>query len=105
MRNVLVTTALQLYIDTLPLEEMSVDHPEFHNLYSKECQLFDLLRQMDWEEGEEYRHQVRCYNIDNKISNTINWREYKQSDEPEYDSAGFTEEDRIVNGQYRNREN
>lgn len=24
---------------------------------------------------------------------------------PEYDSAGFTEEDRIVNGQYRNREN
>lgn len=24
---------------------------------------------------------------------------------PEYDSAGFTEEDRIVNGQYRNSEN
>ena len=24
---------------------------------------------------------------------------------PEYDSAGFTEEDRIVNGQYMNREN
>jgi len=24
---------------------------------------------------------------------------------PEYDSAGFTEDDRIVNGQYRNIEN
>jgi hypothetical protein len=52
---------------------MSADHPEFHNLYAKECQLFDLLRQMDWSEGEEYRWKVRCYNIDHKISNKINW--------------------------------
>lgn len=101
MRNVLVTTALQLYIDTVSLESMDVNHPEFHNLYAKECQLFDLLRQMDWQEGEEYRYQVRCYNIDHGIRNT----EPKWNDEgPEYDSAGFTEEDRIVDGQYMNKE-
>jgi len=28
----------------------------------------------------------------------------KLNDEPEYDSAGFTEADRIVDGQYQNKE-
>ena len=69
MRNVLISTAFELYIETLPLEGMSTDHPEFHNLYAKECQLFDLLRQMDWQEGEEYRWEVRCYNIAHGIPN------------------------------------
>lgn len=73
MRDVLISTAFELYIDTVSLEGMSTDHPEFHNLYAKECQLFDLLRQMDWQEGEEYSWKVRCYNIDHKISNEINW--------------------------------
>ena len=73
MRHVLVTTAYQLYIDTVPMEAMPADHPEFHDLYAKECQLFDLLRQMSWEEGEEYRHIVRCYNIDHGISNKSAW--------------------------------
>jgi hypothetical protein len=95
----LVITALELYIETLPLENMSVDHPDFHDLYSKECQLFRVLRMMNWEEGEEYRYQVRCYNIDHGIRNS----EPKWNDEgPEYDSAGFTEEDCIVDGQYMN---
>ena len=31
----------------------------------------------------------------------INFEEEDDDDEPEYDSAGFTEDDRIVNGQYR----
>lgn len=75
MRLTLITTALQLYIETLPLEAEGVDitGQAFHDLYAKECQLFDLLRQMDWAEGEEYRHQVRCYNIDHGISNEIKW--------------------------------
>jgi hypothetical protein len=95
----LIITALELYIETVPLEGMSVDHPDFHDLYSKECQLFNVLRQMNWEEGEEYRYQVRMYNNAHGISN----KQSKWSDEgPEYDSAGFTEEDRIVDGQYMN---
>jgi hypothetical protein len=52
---------------------MSADHPEFHDLYSKECQLFDLLRQMDWQELEDYKHKVRIYNIDHGISNENPW--------------------------------
>ena len=71
MRNVLVTTALQLYIDTIPLESIPYDDPEFHNLYAKECQLFDLMRQMTWEEGEEYRWKVRCHDIDNNIPEPV----------------------------------
>lgn len=77
MRNELVTTALELYIETLPLDAEGCDivGQAFHDLYAKECRLFDLLRQMTWEEGEEYRYRVRCYNIDNSISNN----------EPEWD--------------------
>lgn len=76
MRNVIVTTALELYIETLPLEGDGVDvsSQEFHDLYAKECQLFDLLRQMSWEEGEEYRYQVRMYNNAHGISNKVFWK-------------------------------
>ena len=84
MNKDLITTAFQLYVETVPLENMSVDHPEFHDLYSKECQLFDLLRKMDWEESEEYRHQVRIYNIEHGISNKVSW-----SDEDQNDSLGL----------------
>lgn len=76
MRNELVTTALELYIETLPLDAEGCDlvGQAFHDLYAKECQLFDLMRQMTWEEGEEYRHQVRIYNIQHGISNEISWK-------------------------------
>jgi hypothetical protein len=75
MRHVLVTTAYQLYIDTLELEttDINTESHKWHDLYSKECQLFDLLRQMSWEEGEEYRYQVRMYNNAHGISNEVSW--------------------------------
>lgn len=69
----LIITALELYIETVPLEGMSVDHPDFHDLYSKECQLYNVLRMMNWEEGEEYRYQVRMYNNAHGISNEVSW--------------------------------
>ena len=69
MRNGLVVAALKLYIETLALEstDINTESAKWHDLYSKECKLFDLLRQMDWSEGEEYRHQVRIYNIEHGI--------------------------------------
>lgn len=72
----LVTAALELYIETLALEttDINTESAKWHDLYSKECQLFSLLRQMDWTDGEEYRHQVRCYNIDHGISNEVKWK-------------------------------
>jgi hypothetical protein len=38
-----------------------------------------------------------------EVSDLYYNRKYKiiADDEPEYDSAGFTEDDRIVNGQYK----
>jgi len=71
MRNLLITTSFQLYVDTIELEtiDINIESDKWHNLYSKECQLFDLLRKMEWEELEEYRHIVRIYNIENNISN------------------------------------
>jgi len=75
MRNELVVAALKLYIETLALEatDINTESAKWHDLYSKECKLFDLLRRMDWSEGEEYRHQVCIYNIQHGISNKISW--------------------------------
>ena len=54
MRPVIVTTAYQLFLDTVTLESTPYDHPEFHNMYAKECQLFDLMRQFTDEESTLY---------------------------------------------------
>lgn len=77
MKNLLVSTAFQLYVDTLELEttDINTQSAKWHDLYSKECQLFNMMRQMNWEELEEYKHIVRIYNIDNNISNEVNWED------------------------------
>ena len=82
MRNVLVTAAFALYVETVPLAstDINTDSHRWHDLYAKECQLFDLLRQMDWEESEEYKHMVWVYNNDNGISNKVRW----QDQDPDY---------------------
>jgi hypothetical protein len=71
----IVNEAMDLYIETVPLETTDIDtEPEkWHQLYLQECKLFDLLRKMDWAQGEEYRHRVRIYNIDHGISNKNPW--------------------------------
>ena len=43
--------------------------------------------------------QTALHNEANRIDDVID--EVNEEIEPEYDSAGFTEDDRIVNGQYR----
>jgi hypothetical protein len=58
MNTELVKQAVELFIETLPLEGMSVDHPEFHHLYSQECKLYDCMRCMSEDERGEYKHQI-----------------------------------------------
>lgn len=58
MITALVKEAVALFIETLPLESMSVNHPEFHHLYSQECKLYDCMRRMSEGELDEYRRQV-----------------------------------------------
>lgn len=71
----IVKEAMDLYIETVPLEttDINVESDKWHHLYSQECKLFDLFRKMNWEQSEEYRHQVRIYNIDHGISNENPW--------------------------------
>jgi len=58
MNTELVNQAVTLFIETLPLEGMSVNHPQFHHLYSQECQLYRLIRLMEEDEANEYKRQI-----------------------------------------------
>jgi hypothetical protein len=59
MNTLLVNQAVKLFVDTLPLEGMSTDDPQFHHLYSLECKLYGMMRTMSEGEMDEYRYQVR----------------------------------------------
>lgn len=59
MKSELVQEAVDLYIETLPLEDMDADHPMFEELYEKECRIFVLFAQMTDEESNEYRTAIR----------------------------------------------
>ena len=56
-------------------------------------------------EGINFANKDLVNQIADKIRDEIDLKVYEmdntEDDEPEYDSAGFTEDDRIVNGQYR----
>ena len=69
MTTQLVSQAVALFVETLPLESMSVNHPEFHHLYSQECKLYDCMRRMSEGELEEYRRQVE--DIDPEIGSIL----------------------------------
>jgi hypothetical protein len=62
MSNNLVQEAFELFVETMPLETMPLnDETSFvwHDLYSKECKIFDLLRRMTDEEKDAYRKAVQ----------------------------------------------
>jgi hypothetical protein len=60
MNTELVKQAVELFVETIPMDTMDVDHPEFHHLYSQECKLFGLMRRMNEDERGEYGRQVRA---------------------------------------------
>lgn len=54
----LVKEAVKLYFETLPLSKMPLNNETscvWHDLYSKECKLYELLREMDDSQKVEYR--------------------------------------------------
>ena len=66
MNNNLVQEAFELFVETMPLETMPLnDETSFvwHDLYSKECKIFDLLRRMTDEEKDAYRKAVQAVNL------------------------------------------
>jgi hypothetical protein len=58
MNTELVKQAVELFVETIPMDTMDVDHPQFHHLYSQECKLYDCIRRMSEGECEEYGRQV-----------------------------------------------
>jgi hypothetical protein len=58
MNTQLVQEALDLFIETMPLEDMAADHPMFNELYEKECKIFDLFGHMTEDEHNSYREAV-----------------------------------------------
>jgi hypothetical protein len=60
MNTELVKQAVELFVETIPMDTMDVDHPQFHHLYSQECKLFGLMRRMNEDERGEYGRQVRA---------------------------------------------
>ena len=59
MNTPLVQEALDLFVQTMPLEDMAADHPMFWELYEKECQILELLNRMTDEEHASYRVYVQ----------------------------------------------
>ena len=59
MKSQLVQEAVDLYIETMPLQNMDADHPMFDELYEKECQIFVLFGKMSDDESNEYRTVVK----------------------------------------------
>jgi hypothetical protein len=60
MKSELVQKALDLFVQTMPLEDMAADHPMFWELYEKECKIFDLFGHMTEDEHNMYRKAVQA---------------------------------------------
>lgn len=58
MNTPLVQEALDLFVQTMPLEDMAADHPMFWELYDKECKIFELFGHMTEDEHNTYRIAV-----------------------------------------------
>lgn len=58
MNTPLVQEALDLFVQTMPLEDMAADHPMFDELYDKECKIFELFGHMTEDERNTYRIAV-----------------------------------------------
>ena len=58
MSTPLVQEALDLFVQTMPLEDMAADHPMFEELYENECKIFELFGHMTEDEHNAYRKAV-----------------------------------------------
>ena len=63
MEKTKVRQAFELWVETLDLEvtDINTESAKWHDLYSKECQLFDILRTFTEEERKEYDTLVKNY--------------------------------------------
>jgi hypothetical protein len=68
----LVQEAVNLFIETRPLEDMGAEDPMFEELYEQECRIYQLFGRMNDEEMNEYRIAVKYIEyLDNRGFFTI----------------------------------
>jgi len=85
-----VTKAYDLFVETLPLEsiDINLEPAKWHDLYSKECQIYALFNLMTEEEMEQYRTLVANHT---SIPTSEEWRE--QEIQWEYMNGAYPDED------------
>ena len=74
---------------------------QLHELLNRAC---DIITSLEGYANEHSHYPEHNRELQRTIDNFFNEIDMLNEEDtgPEYDSAGFTEEDRIVNGQYRN---
>ena len=63
MTQSIVTQAFRLFVETLPLATTCIEteSAKWHDLYSKECEMFGLMMKFTPEQGDEYRKMVHDF--------------------------------------------
>lgn len=83
----------------------STDAKRLSELLDKACSLIITLEGYIIDADSDY-DETPCAKAVHELFGEIDMLNFHPHEDtgPEYDSAGFTEEDRIVDGQYRNRD-
>jgi hypothetical protein len=71
--NRLVADAIELFNETKDLPNISIENNShlFHDLYNKECKLFDLLGKMNDTETELYQNKIKFQSLKSKMDNKL----------------------------------
>jgi hypothetical protein len=59
MNTQLVQKAVNLFVETIELDTMDTENPQFEELYQKECQIYTLFEQMTENELDRYRVAIK----------------------------------------------
>jgi hypothetical protein len=67
-KNMEVNWAVELFVETLPLQFVDINEQsdKWHDLYSKECQLFGIMSKFDKSQSVEYKKRI--------TKETFKWR-------------------------------
>lgn len=67
-KNTEVNKAIDLYVETLPLQYTDIDEQsaKWHDLYSKECELFGIMSKFDKSQSVEYKKRI--------VKETFKWK-------------------------------
>jgi hypothetical protein len=76
-----VETAVELFIETeqLKFTDINAERGKWHNLYSQECKLFDIMRNFKPEENYNYKRIINALSLEAEIITQSIWKEKSES--------------------------